>query len=108
MAVVNARASREVHEVRSEEFPRDPIPSTWQSRRTLMKCMTCGNRGPFHIIPDDASVYSNFRFAFGDDTEEGRRFRKKEIKAIGEVLFAFKKHAQTGSTRTVERARTRR
>ena len=49
-----------------------------------------------HIIPDDASVYSNFRFAFGDDTEEGRRFRKKEIKAIGEVLFAFKNTRKPG------------
>ena len=43
------------------------------------------------IIPEDASVYSDFRLAFGDDTEEGQRFRENEIKAISRILFDFKR-----------------
>ena len=43
------------------------------------------------IIPEDASVYSDFRLAFGDDTDEGQRFRENEIKAISRILFDFKR-----------------
>ena len=48
------------------------------------------------IIPEDASVYSDFRLAFGDDTEEGQRFRENEIKAISRILFDFKRERQPG------------
>ena len=48
------------------------------------------------IIPEDASVYSDFRLAFGDDTEEGQRFRENEIKAISRILFDFKRTRQPG------------
>jgi hypothetical protein len=48
------------------------------------------------IIPEDASVYSDFRLAFGDDTEEGQRFRENEIKAISRILFDFKGTRQPG------------
>ena len=42
------------------------------------------------VIPDNASVYSNFRHAFGDETDEGCAFRSKEIKDIGKLLLEFK------------------
>ena len=48
------------------------------------------------IIPEDASVYSDFRLAFGDDTDEGQRFRENEIKAISRILFDFKGTGQPG------------
>ena len=48
------------------------------------------------IIPEDASVYSDFRLAFGDDTDEGQRFRENEIKAISRILFDFKRERQPG------------
>ena len=48
------------------------------------------------IIPEDASIYSNFRLAFGDETDEGRRFQENEIKAIARILFDFKETRQPG------------
>ena len=48
------------------------------------------------IVPENASVYSDFRQAFGDVTDEGRRFRENEIKAIAKVLFDFKRTREPG------------
>ena len=48
------------------------------------------------IIPEHASVYSDFRQAFGDETDEGRQFREDEIKAIAKVLFDFVRTSQPG------------
>ena len=48
------------------------------------------------IIPEDASIYSNFRLAFGDETDEGRQFQENEIKAIARILFDFKETRQPG------------
>ena len=35
------------------------------------------------IIPEHASIYSDFRLAFGDDTEEGRLFRENGLPKAG-------------------------
>ena len=48
------------------------------------------------IIPEGASIYSDFRLAFGDETDEGRRFRENEVKAIARILFDFKRTRQPG------------
>jgi len=48
------------------------------------------------LIPSDASAYDNFIGAFGDETEEGRRSRRKEIFDIAKVLFEFKHSGQPG------------
>ena len=48
------------------------------------------------IIPEDASIYSDFRLAFGDETDEGRRFQENEIKAIARILFDFKQNRRPG------------
>ena len=48
------------------------------------------------IIPDGVSIYSNFLYAFGDDTDEGRRYRREEIMRIGEVLLQFKQTKKPG------------
>ena len=48
------------------------------------------------IIPEHASIYSDFRQAFGDETDEGRQFREDEIKGIAKVLFDFKRTRQPG------------
>ena len=48
------------------------------------------------IIPEHASIYSDFRLAFGDETDEGRRFQENEIKAIARILFDFKETKQPG------------
>ena len=44
------------------------------------------------VIPENASVYSNFRHAFGDETDAGCAFRSKEMKAIGKLLLEFKEN----------------
>ena len=49
-----------------------------------------------NIVPEHASFYSDFRQAFGDGTDEGRRFRENEIKAIAKVLFYFKRARKPG------------
>ena len=41
------------------------------------------------VVPEDANIYSNFRYA-GDDTDEGRRYREAEIKAIAKTLFELR------------------
>ena len=48
------------------------------------------------IIPDGVSIYSNFLYAFGDDTDEGRRYRREEIMRIGEVLLQFEQTKKPG------------
>ena len=48
------------------------------------------------IIPEGASIYSDFRLAFGDETGEGRRFRENEVKAIARILFDFKRNRHPG------------
>ena len=48
------------------------------------------------IIPEHASIYSDFRLAFGDETDEGRRFQENEIKAIARILFDFKQNRRPG------------
>ena len=48
------------------------------------------------IIPEHASIYSDFRQAFGDETDEGQQFREDEIKGIAKVLFDFKRTRQPG------------
>ena len=48
------------------------------------------------IVPEHASVYRDFRQAFGDETDEGRQSREDEIKAIAKVLFDFKRTRQPG------------
>jgi len=48
------------------------------------------------LIPRDASAYDNFIGAFGDETEEGLRSRRKEILDIAKVLFEFKHSRQPG------------
>ena len=48
------------------------------------------------LIPSDASAYDNFIGAFGDETEEGLRSRRKEIFDIAKVLFEFKHSRQPG------------
>ena len=48
------------------------------------------------VVPEDANIYSNFRYAFGDDTDEGRRYREAEIKAIAKTLFEFQRTRKPG------------
>ena len=48
------------------------------------------------IIPDGVSIYSNFLYAFGDDTDEGRRYRREEIMRIGQVLLQFEQTKEPG------------
>mmetsp|Transcript_2657 Transcript_2657/g.10809 ORF Transcript_2657/g.10809 Transcript_2657/m.10809 type:complete len:944 (-) Transcript_2657:1780-4611(-) len=48
------------------------------------------------VIPEHASIYSDFRLAFGDETDEGRRSREDEIKGIAKVLFDFKQNRRPG------------
>jgi len=48
------------------------------------------------IIPDGVSIYSNFLYAFGDDTDEGRRYRREEIMRIGKVLLQFEQTKEPG------------
>ena len=48
------------------------------------------------IIPDGVSVYSNFLYAFGDETDAGRRYRREEIMRIGELLLQFKRTKEPG------------
>ena len=43
-------------------------------------------------IPENPSIYSNFLHAFGDDTDEGCAFRRKEIEDIGRLLWKFKEN----------------
>jgi len=43
------------------------------------------------IVPDDASIYSNFKFAFGDESQNGESYRKCELTKIAKVLFDFKR-----------------
>ena len=42
------------------------------------------------------SIYSNFLYAFGDDTDEGRRYRREEIMRIGQVLLQFEQTKEPG------------
>ena len=48
------------------------------------------------IIPDGVSIYSNFLYAFGDDTDEGHRYRREEIMRIGQVLLQFEQTKEPG------------
>lgn len=38
----------------------------------------------------DVFIYSNFWYAFGDESECGERYREKEMKDIGNLLFKYK------------------
>ena len=42
------------------------------------------------IMPENASMYSRFLYAFGDDTNEGCAYRRKEMEAVGKLLLQFK------------------
>ena len=76
---------RRTLDVEQVPLPRSPdsLYETWEE--TAQK-----------IIPDGVSVYSNFLYAFGDDTDEGRRYRREEIMRIGEVLLQFKQTKEPG------------
>lgn len=48
------------------------------------------------IIPAQCTVYNNFMLAFGDDSEAGLEYRRKEISRIGQLLFDFKSTKKPG------------
>ena len=48
------------------------------------------------IIPAQCTVYNNFKLAFGDDSEAGLEYRRKEISRIGQLLFDFKSKKEPG------------
>lgn len=61
-----------------------PIP------RDASRLFVKWNQVAMSLIPEPVSVYSNFRLAFGDDTDEGVAYRQNEMEAIGKLLFEFK------------------
>ena len=44
----------------------------------------------YSIIPENASVYSKFMYAFGDETDAGCAYRRVEMEAVGKLLLQFK------------------
>jgi hypothetical protein len=59
------------------------------------------------VIPENASVYSNFRHAFGDETDAGCAFRRKEMKAIGKLLLEFKENEGSPGQHAILKGRER-
>jgi len=48
------------------------------------------------LVPEDASIYSNFLYAFGDDSARGAVYRENEMKAIGKLLLKYKEDQRPG------------
>ena len=69
---------------------RPPVPSTVDELYDVWE------RTAKDLVPQDASIYSNFRYAFGDESERGERYREKEMKAIGKLLFEYKADKKPG------------
>ena len=66
----------ELYEIPVPENPRD-LYERW-------------NQLALAIMPENASMYSRFLYAFGDDTNEGCAYRRKEMEAVGKLLLQFK------------------
>ena len=66
----------EPYEIPVPENPRD-LYESW-------------NQLAISIMPENASMYSRFLYAFGDDTNEGCAYRRKEMEAVGKLLLQFK------------------
>ena len=69
---------------------RPPVPSTVDELYDVWE------RTAKDLVPRDASIYSNFRYAFGDESERGERYREKEMKDIGNLLLKYKADKKPG------------
>jgi len=81
----NDRPQRQALDIRLPRVPSTPadLYDTWE-------------RMARELVPADAAAYSNFVCAFGDDSEQGREYRRKEIMDIGNVLFEFQRKRTPG------------
>lgn len=85
----NDRPQRQELDILLPQVPTTPedLYNTWeQMARELVPTDALGNR----------RAYSNFVHAFGDDSEQGREYRRKEIMDIGNVLFEFQREGRPG------------
>ena len=83
--VPNARPQRQPLDIFLPLVPSTPadLYDTWE-------------RMASELVPAEAAAYSNFIYAFGDDSEQGREYRRKEIMDIGNVLFEFQRKRTPG------------
>ena len=82
---VSPTARRRASEPAVPEATDIPVPTNPSN------LFTAWNQLAISLIPENGSIYSDFRQAFGDDTDEGVAYRRKEMETVGELLFQFKR-----------------
>ena len=92
---------------RRRSEPAAPEPSDIPVPRNARAMYEAWNSLALSIIPEDASVYSKFLYAFGDETNEGCAYRRIEMEAIGKLLLQFKADRGTPGQHAILKGRER-
>ena len=70
---------------RRMDIPRPPIPENEEALYELWETTAK------QLVPENASAYSNFLYAFGDHTIEGVAHRRQEMMAVCKMLFEYRR-----------------
>jgi len=70
---------------RRMDIPRPPIPENEEALYELWETTAK------QLVPANASAYSNFLYAFGDNSAEGVAHRRREMMTVCKMLFEYRR-----------------